>query len=138
MGNRAVITKAPFNPENVGIYVHWNGGRDSVEGFLKYCELRGFRGFPDDYGVARLTQVISNYFGKDGLSVGVDVCSRLDTDGDNGTYLVEGWEIVGRVNYDNYREQKEYGLLEMLREINNQQPEEQRLTEEQLIEGVNK
>jgi hypothetical protein len=37
MGNRAVITD---NKQRIGIYLHWNGGRDSVEAFLKYCELR--------------------------------------------------------------------------------------------------
>ncbi len=32
MGNRATITAAPFDRKNVAIYVHWNGGRASVEG----------------------------------------------------------------------------------------------------------
>lgn len=43
MGNRAVITtsKAPdvSGAKDLGIYLHWNGGRDSVEAFLKYCVL---------------------------------------------------------------------------------------------------
>ena len=30
MGNRAVITDIE---KKVGIYLHWNGGRDSVEAF---------------------------------------------------------------------------------------------------------
>ena len=59
MGNRAVITNKPNKgeiwEENIGIYLHWNGGRDSVEAFLKYCELRGFRATNrDNYGWARL------------------------------------------------------------------------------------
>ena len=49
MGNRAVIQ---MKGSNVGIYLHYNGGRDSIEGFLAYCKLRDFRG--DDYGMARL------------------------------------------------------------------------------------
>ena len=45
MGNRAVITtrKAGVNPANsdaTGVYLHWNGGRDSVEAFLAYCKLK--------------------------------------------------------------------------------------------------
>ena len=48
MGNRAVITtrKAGVNPANsdaTGVYLHWNGGRDSVEAFLAYCKLKQFR-----------------------------------------------------------------------------------------------
>lgn len=48
MGNRAVIT----TPERkVGIYLHWNGGRDTIEPLLKYCELQGYRApSHDDYG----------------------------------------------------------------------------------------
>lgn len=36
MGNRAVITTTD---QRIGIYLHWNGGKDSVEAFLKYCKL---------------------------------------------------------------------------------------------------
>jgi len=99
MGNRAVITTHPYNPARVGIYVHWNGGRASVEGFLRACKELKFRSpESDSYGIARLTQAITAYFGSDGLSVGVDVCSSLDCDnGDNGTYLIgDNWSIVGR------------------------------------------
>ena len=35
MGNRAVITTAE---KRIGLYLHWNGGRDTVEPLLKYCE----------------------------------------------------------------------------------------------------
>lgn len=44
MGNRAVITTSKStdikNSTDIGIYLHWNGGRDSVQAFLKYCELK--------------------------------------------------------------------------------------------------
>src|SRR5690349_12545767 len=100
MGNRAVIilkTHQPVYDNQIGIYVHWNGGRDSIEGFLPYCRLRGFRSpETDSYGWARLTQVIANYIGGDGLSVGVDTCKHLDCDNyDNGVYFIENWHIVG-------------------------------------------
>ena len=120
MGNRAVIQ---FRGTNVGIYLHWNGGRDSVEAFLKYCELQGFRNpSVDNYGVARCCQVITNFF-PGGLSVGVDTLDRLDTDnGDNGTYVVDNWKIVGRENFKG-QEQYNYNLEEMLKSINDEQPE---------------
>ena len=35
MGNRAVITTPD---KKIGVYLHWNGGRDSVEGFLQTCK----------------------------------------------------------------------------------------------------
>ncbi len=100
MGNRAVITTAPFNKANVGIYVHWNGGRPSIEGFLKACKELNFRAPGEDksYAMARLTQAITCFFGSEGLSVGVDRCDKLDCDnGDNGTYLIgDDWSVAGR------------------------------------------
>lgn len=100
MGNRAVITTAPYGPNNTGIYLRWNGGRASIEGFLRACKRLGFRSPAVDqkYALARLTQVIATFFGNEGLPVGIGPVSHLDVDnGDNGTYLIGGdWEIVGR------------------------------------------
>ena len=36
MGHSAVITTRN-DLKDIGVYLHWNGGRDSVEGFLSYC-----------------------------------------------------------------------------------------------------
>lgn len=124
MGNRAVIT----TPEKkVGVYLHWNGGRDSVEAFLKYCELQGYRSpSEDNYGWARLCQVIGNFFGG-GLSVGIDTYDRLDTDNwDNGVYIIKGWEIVDR-EFMHYDEQDTYDLTEMLLSIDACMPEKLQL-----------
>lgn len=128
MGNRAVITtKENFENNGVGVYLHWNGGRDSIEGFLTYCKLQGFRRPEHDcYGWARLVQVIANFFGG-GLSIGVDVVSRLDCDNfDNGVYLIEDWQIVGR-RYHEGKEQEGYDMREMLEAIDEHQPESCRL-----------
>jgi hypothetical protein len=138
MGNRAVITLKSHNADyskQVGIYVHWNGGRDSIEGFLTYCSLQGFRSpSSESYGWARLTQVIANYFGGDGLSVGVDVCQHLDCDNyDNGVYLINGWEIVGRDHFAG-KEQKKYRLVDMVIEIDKAQPSEMQLGEGKIKE----
>lgn len=127
MGNRAVITT---RNKDLGVYLHWNGGRDSVEAFLKYCELKGYRPPERDcYGWARLCQVIGNYFGGE-LSIGIDKYEKLDTDnGDNGVYVIEDWRIVDRLFID-WPEQHEYDLISMLQDINNHQPENERLSEE--------
>ena len=73
MGNRAVITTSTdinvSESNDIGVYLHWNGGRDSVEAFLLYCKLKGYRTPEyDNYGWARLCQVIGNFFGG-GLSI---------------------------------------------------------------------
>jgi hypothetical protein len=122
MGNRAII-KAKGNDKKA-VYLHWNGGRDSVEAFLKYCELRGFRGFETDYGMARFVQVVSNFFGADGLSIGI--VDGSESAGDNGVYIVDGWEIVGREDFQGI-EQQEYDMTEMLLAIDEAQPESQQL-----------
>ena len=130
MGNRAVITTRENFESNtgLGVYLHWNGGRDSVQGFLEYCRLRSFRTPErDDYGWARLCQVIGNFMGAEGCSVGIDEIGRLDkNNGDNGTYLIEGWRIVGREFFDG-QEQEIYLLDEMLHAIDGAQPEAQKL-----------
>ena len=127
MGNRAVITT---RSKDIGVYLHWNGGRDSVEAFLKYCELKGYRPPElDCYGWARLCQVIGNFFGGE-LSIGIDKYDKLDKDnGDNGVYIIENWNIVDRL-FISWPEQHEYDLIGMLKSINNAQPEKERLSEE--------
>ena len=125
MGNSAII-KAIGN-DNKGVYLHWNGGRDSIEAFLKYCQLKGFKGFEDDYGMARFIQIVSNFISGDGLSIGI-TDKPLSWGTDNGIYIVEGWEIVGREDFDG-REQRSYDLQEMLIAIDEAQPTKQQLGE---------
>lgn len=109
MGNRAVITTAPYSGNNVGIYLHWNGGRASVEAFLQAAKELGYIS-PDrdrSYGLAGLAGLIWAYLGTDGLSAGIGLCKHLDTDnGDNGTYLIgKDWEIVGRKFFEGGQEE---------------------------------
>ena len=130
MGNRAVITtKENFENNGVGVYLHWNGGYDSVSAFLKYCELKGYRAPSyDNYGWARLCQVIGNFFGGS-LSIGIDVVNKLDCDNwDNGVYIIDGWEIVGREYFDG-SEQMEYDLEDMLIEIDKRMPVKEQIGE---------
>lgn len=124
MGNRAVITtRENFENNGVGVYLHWNGGRDSVEAFLEYCNLVGYRTPSDDcYGWARLCQVIGNFFGGT-TSIGIDTVNRLDCDNyDNGVYIIDGWQIVDRV-YMHGSEQMHYDKIDMMVEIDKRQPD---------------
>ena len=135
MGNRAVITTSEFMnlheeiqfSNELGVYLHWNGGRDSVTAFLTYCKLKGYRPPETDcYGWARLCQVIGNFFGGE-LSIGIDRCCNLDCDnGNNGVYIIKNWEIVGR-KYFNGTEQLQYDLYEMLCDIDDAQPVNEQL-----------
>jgi hypothetical protein len=131
MGNRAVITNSKAydvaNSTDLGVYLHWNGGVNSVRAFLKYCELKGYRSPDEDnYGWARLCQVIGNFFGG-GLSVGIDKCCNLDCDNyDNGTYIIKRWEIVDR-KYEPAYETDDYDLYDMLKEIDSRQPVSEQL-----------
>ena len=128
MGNRAIIqTKESYENEGIGVYLHWNGGYDSVSAFLKYCELKGYRTpDSDSYGWARFCQVVGNFFGG-GLSLGIDNFSKDAGEWqDNGTYIIEGWKIVDRKFYD-YEEQDNYELIEMLINIDSAQPVKEQL-----------
>ena len=126
MGNRALIQP---KGKNVCVYLHWNGGADSVVPFLKYCELRGFRPFEDSYGLARFVQIVSNFFGGS-LSIGVEDHAPTEEDidwMDNGLYIVKGWKIVGRKVYEGYEDEKVSDLKDFLKEIDKCQPENDRL-----------
>ena len=119
MGNRAVITiKEKDTPQEDwnSLYLHWNGGRDSVAPFLYVAKLYGIRCNSDSsYAIARLSQLIGNTL-KGTLSLGVGAYKCLDTFSDNGVYVVKDWEIVDRLNYDG-EEQSEYNFDEFVKEI---------------------
>ena len=133
MGNRAVITT---QDKQLGVYLHWNGGRDSVEAFLMYCKLKGYRCPENDcYGWARLCQVIGNFFGGE-LSVGIDKYEKLDLDNwDNGVYIIKDWKIVDR-EYLRNKEQKYYNLADMVKTINSKQPHDEQLNEDDIDERL--
>lgn len=137
MGNRAVILNKKdmladgrINPNQIGVYLHWNGGRTCIEAFLKYCELKQYRTPDTDcYGWARLCQVIGNFFGG-GLSLGIDCAMNLDcANYDNGTYVIENWEIVGRLHWEHSECYADYSVNDMLKEIDKRMPESERLGE---------
>ena len=108
MGNRAVISMAcegipkEYSPS---IYVHWNGDRNSIECFLQTAKHLKVR--PEStYGMARLCQIISNFFGGN-LSIGMGAYCQLDTDNpDNGVYWINRkFEIIDRECHVGHKEQ---------------------------------
>lgn len=94
MGNRCVIAAA--DQPQVGLYLHWNGGPESVLAFLEAAQTLHVRspGSDPSYFLARLTQIIANWFGGT-LSVGLGLVDYLDAS-DNGVYYVEGDFAVAR------------------------------------------
>lgn len=133
MGNKAVITT---EAKDLGVYLHWNGGRDSVEAFLLYCKIKGYRAPENDcYGWARLCQVIGNFFGGE-YSVGIDRYDRLDTDnGDNGTYIIKDWQIVGK-EFEPLDKLDIGQVKSMLEAINNSMPTSEQLDIDDLYEAA--
>ena len=113
MGNRAVI-QIENNP--LEIYLHWNGGRDSVEPMLTYAREQGVRS--GDYGVARLCQIIGNTLGGT-LSLGVAPKGSYSGDEDNGTYVLDNeFNIVDRKGLpEGFVEQSEYDPFVMGKEM---------------------
>jgi hypothetical protein len=124
MGNRAVITN-DYRPNGLGLYLHWNGGRDSIESFLMYCMLQGYSGNGTD-ALVKLIHVITNALGAG--SVELDTINNLDCDnGDNGVYVIDtNWNIIRRDCFDG-TEQHEYDLKESLKYIDSKMPEQERL-----------
>ena len=120
MGNRAVISfKDEYYKEedSPSIYLHWQGGRDSVEAFLDASKRLGIRGNDSTYCMARMTQIISNWLGGGQTGIGIGCYSNLDTNnGDNGTYWIKNFEIVGR-EFFNGEEQREHDHEEFVQSI---------------------
>lgn len=91
MGNRAVITfDERLAADSIGIYVHWNGGPESIYTFVNAARELGIRAPKADpsYCVARFAQMIGNFFGGT-TSVGIGPLRSLDiNNGDNGVFLV--------------------------------------------------
>lgn len=132
MSNSAIVK--PIN-STMGVYLHWNGGTDSVKAFLKYCEMKDYRDFEgkysDGYGIARFCQVAGNYFGGNcdiGLVSNVSETEDYASGLDNGIYIVDGWKIVNRIGRTTRSEG--YDLIKMLCDIDDAQPKSERLTKD--------
>lgn len=131
MGDRAVISN---KSKKMGVYLHWYGYREFVESVLAYCDVKKYRSpdVDDEYGWARLCQVAGNTIGGN-LSVGVGIFNRMDTDNwDNGTYIIKDWDIVDRLFTHSKDEKMKDTMFENLKYINNKQPKDEQIKEEEL------
>lgn len=131
MGDRAVISN---KSKKIGVYLHWYGYREFVESVLAYCDVKKYRSpdVDDEYAWARLCQVAGNTIGGN-LSVGVGIFNRMDTDNwDNGTYIIKDWDIVDRLFTHSKDEKMKDTMFENLKYINNMQPKNEQLKEEEL------
>lgn len=71
MGNRGIITleDSKGHKHPVALYLHWNGGLESILGFMQFTWDTFERGRDDMWTFqARLCQVVGNFF-PDGLSL---------------------------------------------------------------------
>lgn len=102
MGNRAFVSDRNMK---LGVYLHWNGGRDSIEAFCEYCRIHEFEFGTGEMPlwVSRFSQVVMNMFGPGSTSVVVEPFEGSWTAGDdNGLYIIDNWRIVGRYREDWY------------------------------------
>ena len=92
MGNRAIIIfenekSTEFSP---AVYLHWNGGPESVYQFLDELDYRKVRGADDlSYQTARFIQICGEFMDQDsysGLSLGVESGPRKFSELDQFTY----------------------------------------------------
>ena len=94
MGNRAVLTFSTAG-HAPAIYLHWNGGRASVEGFLSAARQLGLRHAPtaaaQTQALDQLAELLARHYFR--CNVGMTVYrlhyAGSDRDnGDHGTYLL--------------------------------------------------
>lgn len=124
MGNRAVINQYGSNE---AVYLHWNGGRDSVEPLLYYAKH-----FASKYvGFEHMKALDVFAFVCDcvGLNPIKTTMGRADCDnGDNGVYYIDDdYKITGRA-FNHSAEQKYNNFEEMLNAIDQQMPTKKQLS----------
>ena len=95
MGNRAVITFSTA-PKTQSLYLHWNGGRASVEGFLEAARQTNQTTIP------AIAELVAAHFFETRVNestVYTQPYENADTDnGDNGVYVLDtGLNIVERL-----------------------------------------
>ena len=96
MGNRAVLLfdQVP----GMGVYLHWNGGRASIQGFLNATREQVNLSLDSQINIARLLENIGLFF-PGSLSFYIGTPDSLDQDNyDNGVYKIDArkLEIIGR------------------------------------------
>lgn len=99
MGNRGNVIFTAGERVSPCVYLHWNGGPESVYRFLDELDVREVR-CDADYEAARFVQVVGEFFMPDQLSLGIvggprggitlESVHGVYTDpSDNGFYVVD-------------------------------------------------
>jgi len=99
MGNRALITLSTQRAAPA-IYLHWNGGRASVLGFLKAARQLEIKADNDEELIQQLGHMIAGrFFGVELDALHVYSCAYGEgMSADNGVYLINhDLEIVDRL-----------------------------------------
>lgn len=132
MGNRAVVIFADKYNISPAIYLHWNGGAESIYPFLEELEKRG--GGNLDYAASRFIQVVGDFFDckeRDTSSLGVsNGPSEIKTyalhhvdPGDNGIFVIETFY-------------KDYKMQQKIRRFSSHREGENRIMKEWTTEQV--
>lgn len=121
MGNRAIITTAPEKGAPA-IYLHWNGGRDSVEGFLMAANHMHLYSITDDrermdaFGKLIAEHFFNSEYGKMNVYPHT-MHSWHDDAGDHGIYVIDSdFHIVGRL-FAPRTEQNAYSSMDIFHAI---------------------
>lgn len=139
MGNRANVVFTDGEEFSPAIYLHWNGGPESIYAFLSEMDRRKIRTGDVMYESARFCHIVGDFFDQDnigGLSLGLanglangpendtpEAFAKVKTDsGDNGFYLVQritnGQGVKTKVRrFTGYDEIKEWDELAVRREF---------------------
>ena len=110
MGNRAVVSFST-SPAAPSIYLHWNGGRASIEGFLAGCLDAGYAATGDQkQDMDEIERCLRPYFARNGecMSIYRQPVGRADCDnGDNGWYILDQstLAITGRLHNEGEEEE---------------------------------
>lgn len=133
MGNRATITTKD-GVNKFGLYVHWNGGRDTVEAVLNYLVTQDITFETELDFLREVKEVYKFAFGN---KYDINIWEQCDLDNyDNGVFILDKdkVQIIGRM-YAPTTEQNEYDLLEMTEYIE-EKMKERNFIKEQYLESV--
>lgn len=114
MGNRCVLVHKSVTPKNqgehLGIYVHWYGDYDTMQGYLDKARgvIRPYSQDPD-FCMARLCQHIANEISRgkvEETGIGIGIVKYLDTwNRDNGTlFFDDDFNIVKQTSGKEFKE----------------------------------
>ena len=93
MGNRAAIAFTDRNnpKPKAYVYLHWNGGPESVYAMHAVLKERGLFNHSASYSLAQFAGLAARWVGKDGLSVGIETFATpghaANCADDNGAYI---------------------------------------------------